>query len=77
MLLFVAGRRHLLAVLLGLLSLSVRPEASYGQVVPARRPPLGLARRPVPSDTLHTNLNEVVVSASRVEESFLQSPVTT
>jgi outer membrane receptor protein involved in Fe transport len=27
-------------------------------------------------DTLHTDLNEVVVSASRVEESFLQSPVT-
>ncbi len=36
------------------------------------RPP----RRPTPPDTLHTDLNEVVVSASRVEESFLQSPVT-
>jgi outer membrane receptor protein involved in Fe transport len=34
------------------------------------------ARRPTPSDTLHSDLNEVVVSASRVEESFLQSPVT-
>lgn len=33
-------------------------------------------RRSVPADTLHTDLNEVVVSASRVEESFLQSPVT-
>ncbi|GAB3637570.1 TonB-dependent receptor [Hymenobacter arcticus] len=33
-------------------------------------------RRPAPTDTLHTDLNEVVVSASRVEESFLQSPVT-
>ena len=36
------------------------------------RPP----RRPTPPDTLHTDLNEVVVAASRVEESFLQSPVT-
>ena len=36
------------------------------------RPP----RRAAPADTLHTDLNEVVVSASRVEESFLQSPVT-
>ena len=34
------------------------------------------SRRPAPTDTLHTDLNEVVVSASRVEESFLQSPVT-
>jgi outer membrane receptor protein involved in Fe transport len=33
-------------------------------------------RRPTPLDTLHTDLNEVVVSASRVEESFLRSPVT-
>jgi outer membrane receptor protein involved in Fe transport len=33
-------------------------------------------RRPTPSDTLRSALNEVVVSASRVEESFLQSPVT-
>jgi len=33
-------------------------------------------RRPTPADTLRTDLNEVVVSASRVEESFLQSPVT-
>jgi len=33
-------------------------------------------RLPVHQDTLHTDLNEVVVSASRVEESFLQSPVT-
>ena len=33
-------------------------------------------RRPTPRDTLRTDLNEVVVSASRVEESFLQSPVT-
>ncbi|RZL14189.1 MAG: TonB-dependent receptor, partial [Hymenobacter sp.] len=32
--------------------------------------------RAAPTDTLHTDLNEVVVSASRVEESFLQSPVT-
>jgi outer membrane receptor protein involved in Fe transport len=32
--------------------------------------------RPTPRDTLRTDLNEVVVSASRVEESFLQSPVT-
>ncbi|MGI4740629.1 MAG: TonB-dependent receptor [Janthinobacterium lividum] len=36
------------------------------------RPP----SRPTPPDTLHTDLNEVVVSASRVEESFLRSPVT-
>ncbi|WP_223652286.1 TonB-dependent receptor [Hymenobacter psoromatis] len=35
-----------------------------------------LPRRPTPLDTLRTDLNEVVVSASRVEESFLQSPVT-
>ncbi|WP_198172608.1 TonB-dependent receptor [Hymenobacter ginkgonis] len=35
-----------------------------------------LPRRPTPQDTLHSDLNEVVVSASRVEESFLQSPVT-
>jgi outer membrane receptor protein involved in Fe transport len=35
-----------------------------------------LPRRPTPLDTLHTDLNEVVVSASRVEESFLRSPVT-
>lgn len=33
-------------------------------------------RRPTPADTLRTDLNEVVVSASRVEESFLRSPVT-
>jgi outer membrane receptor protein involved in Fe transport len=33
-------------------------------------------RLPAPADTLHTDLTEVVVSASRVEESFLQSPVT-
>ena len=33
-------------------------------------------RRPAPTDTLRTDLNEVVVSASRVEESFLRSPVT-
>ena len=44
-----------------------------GQSTPARgRPP----RRPTPPDTLRTDLNEVVVAASRVEESFLQSPVT-
>jgi len=35
-----------------------------------------LPRRPTPLDTLHSDLNEVVVSASRVEESFLRSPVT-
>ncbi|GAC1368102.1 MAG: TonB-dependent receptor [Hymenobacter sp.] len=34
------------------------------------------ARRPTPTDTVRSTLNEVVVSASRVEESFLQSPVT-
>ena len=33
-------------------------------------------RRPTPPDTLHTDLTEVVVAASRVEESFLRSPVT-
>ncbi|WP_151086206.1 TonB-dependent receptor [Hymenobacter baengnokdamensis] len=38
----------------------------------APKPP----RHPAPADTLRTSLNEVVVSASRVEESFLQSPVT-
>lgn len=31
---------------------------------------------PTPPDTLHSALNEVVVAASRVEESLLQSPVT-
>jgi outer membrane receptor protein involved in Fe transport len=36
------------------------------------RPP----RRAAAPDTLHTDLNEVVIAASRVEESFLQSPVT-
>jgi iron complex outermembrane receptor protein len=34
------------------------------------------SRQPAPKDTLKSELNEVVVSASRVEESFLQSPVT-
>jgi len=43
----------------------------HGQA-PATAPP----HRPAPKDTLHADLNEVVVSASRVEESFLQSPVT-
>ena len=33
-------------------------------------------RQPVRRDTLKSDLDEVVVSASRVEESFLQSPVT-
>ncbi|MFD1870839.1 TonB-dependent receptor [Hymenobacter bucti] len=50
--------------------------AAYGQ---AARPATQLAkspRPPAPADTLHTALTEVVVSASRVEESFLRSPVT-
>ncbi|MBT9394899.1 TonB-dependent receptor plug domain-containing protein [Hymenobacter sp. NST-14] len=34
------------------------------------------SRRPAPADTARTTLTEVVVTASRVEESFLQSPVT-
>ena len=45
---------------------------AYPATAQTTRPP----RRPTPPDTLRTDLNEVVVSASRVEESFLQSPVT-
>ncbi|WP_233635741.1 TonB-dependent receptor [Hymenobacter setariae] len=48
---------------------AVSAPAAYAQSPRVPRPP-------VPKDTLHTDLNEVVVSASRVEESFLQSPVT-
>jgi outer membrane receptor protein involved in Fe transport len=43
---------------------------AYGQAAPV------LPRAPLRRDTLHTDLTEVVVSASRVEESFLRSPVT-
>ncbi|MDJ0363850.1 TonB-dependent receptor [Hymenobacter sp. H14-R3] len=45
---------------------------AYPAAAQTTRPP----RPPAPTDTLRTELNEVVVSASRVEESFLQSPVT-
>jgi iron complex outermembrane receptor protein len=46
---------------------------AHGQAGPAAAKP---PRPPARPDTLRTDLNEVVVSASRVEESFLQSPVT-
>jgi outer membrane receptor protein involved in Fe transport len=53
---------------------------AYGQMVPvapaSRLGPAKNPRRALPADTLHSALTEVVVSASRVEESFLQSPVT-
>ena len=41
-----------------------------------RRSAQAPARRPSPADTVRSTLSEVVVAASRVEESFLQSPVT-
>ena len=44
--------------------------ATHAQTTP-RTP-----RPPVPKDTLFSDLDDVVVTASRVEESFLQSPVT-
>jgi outer membrane receptor protein involved in Fe transport len=75
MLRFSAGQRHLPAVWLGLASLGLRPVMVHGQVAPA--PLSSTLRQPSPpADTLHTDLREVVVTASRVEESFLQSPVT-
>ncbi len=45
---------------------------AYPAAAQTNKPP----RQPTPKDTLKSDLNEVVVSASRVEESFLQSPVT-
>jgi outer membrane receptor protein involved in Fe transport len=58
--------------------LVVSVPVAYAQV-PASPVATQAPRLPRPAlrkDTLHTDLNEVVVSASRVEESFLQSPVT-
>jgi iron complex outermembrane receptor protein len=76
MLLFFAGpRRPLLAASLLLAGAGLRPLPVLAQAVaPATSP--APPRRPAPTDTLRTDLNEVVVTASRVEESFLRSPVT-
>jgi iron complex outermembrane receptor protein len=62
--------------LLVVAALAARP--AHGQAVRSKRSlrPLPAPRRAVPADTLHSALDEVVVAASRVEESFLQSPVT-
>ena len=50
--------------------------ALAGLAHPAAGQPNPAPRRAAPKDSLRTELTEVVVSASRVEESFLQSPVT-
>jgi outer membrane receptor protein involved in Fe transport len=71
-----------LVLLVGLLAAEAGSSLplAYGQAAPATQAPRPLPaktpHRPAPADTLHSALNEVVVSASRVEESFLQSPVT-
>jgi len=71
---FIANYRLLLLASL-VTAEAATTSAAYGQVVPvapASRPrPAKTPRRPAPADTLHSALNEVVVSASRVEESFL------
>jgi outer membrane receptor protein involved in Fe transport len=78
MLLLPSGSRRLPLASLLLASLGLRPQLVQAQTgavaTPASTP--ATPRRPTPSDTLHTDLREVVVTASRVEESFLQSPVT-
>jgi outer membrane receptor protein involved in Fe transport len=61
---------------LRLLGSSVAGTLALALVQPLAAQTPKLPRRPTPLDTLHTDLNEVVVSASRLEESFLRSPVT-
>ncbi|MGI4759868.1 MAG: TonB-dependent receptor [Janthinobacterium lividum] len=78
MLLLSAARRRPLAAGLLLASLGLRPHSGLAQAgsVAAPASPPTAPRRPAPTDTLRTELDEVVVSASRVEESILRSPVT-
>jgi outer membrane receptor protein involved in Fe transport len=61
-----------LRTLLGSLACVSTLALAYPAAAQTAKPP----RLPVRRDTLRSELNEVVVSASRVEESFLQSPVT-
>ena len=50
--------------------------AALALAYPAAAQSPKVPRSPAPKDTVHTDLTEVVVTASRVEESFLRSPVT-
>ena len=61
-----------LRILRGSLACASALALAYSASAQATKPP----RQPLRRDTLRSELNEVVVSASRVEESFLQSPVT-